>query len=63
MPTYTFANEEHTHVTRANDDGSFASIPWSTDPVQPLNVEDSVAGRQWLEDGSPTPAPYKKPEK
>lgn len=60
MATYTFQNAENTSARRDNDDGSFSAIPWATDPVEPLYL-DSVSGRQWVEDGSPVPAPYVEP--
>ncbi|MEY9638715.1 hypothetical protein ABIF66_006969 [Bradyrhizobium japonicum] len=60
MPTYTFQNTENTSARRDNDDGSFTSIPWSTEPVEPLYL-DSVSGRQWVEDGSPVPDPMRPP--
>jgi hypothetical protein len=61
MASYVFQNASHTSALRTADDDMFYSIPWSTDPVQPLDV-DGELGRLWIEDGSPVPDPYVEPE-
>lgn len=60
MTTYVFTTPDHTSAQRTADDGSVCAIPWSTDPVQPLDV-DGLWGRTWVEDGSPIPEPYRAP--
>jgi hypothetical protein len=59
MVSYSFTDETNTTATRVADDGSICAIPWSPDPSQPL--DEGVWQRQWVEDGSPQPAPYVPP--
>ena len=56
--TYIFGNTDHTVAQRS--DG--ASIPWNTVANQPADIS-SLAGREWIADGSPIPALFVPPPK
>lgn len=56
--TYHFSNAEGTSVGRFDDDGVICVIPWAGNKPEAF---DSVATRQWIDDGSPVPDPYVEP--
>jgi hypothetical protein len=57
MNDYSFQNAQNTSALRSGDQ---ASVPWNPEEYCPLDM-GGEAGRIWVQDGSPFPAPYIQP--